>query len=174
MDGFVVNKTFYCKELGIIRIGDVAARSFIFDIGLQLCDLSAKDRKSCKYVMRFIHKLPFGVSPGTEAIKISALESIVSDFYPGVKRDAGSVSAYKGGQYTRNLLTSLGIPSLKLESFGCPKVVGLIDQLVWLETCGKHTANNAYLHCPKVEKCLVFFLPIVEMAQNALVSERSA
>ena len=43
------------------------------------------------------------------------------------------------------------MPSLNLESFGCPKAEGLIERLVWLETCGNHTTADAYLHCPKVE-----------------------
>ena len=28
MDGFTVNKKFYCKEMGLLKVGDIAARSF--------------------------------------------------------------------------------------------------------------------------------------------------
>ena len=61
MDGFTVNKKFYCKEMGLLKVGDIAARSFFFDIGLRWNDLSPKDRRSCNYFRTFIHKLPFDV-----------------------------------------------------------------------------------------------------------------
>ena len=28
MDGFTIEKEFYCKELGIFKVGDLAARSY--------------------------------------------------------------------------------------------------------------------------------------------------
>ena len=28
MDGLTVNKKFYCKEMGLLKVGDIAARSF--------------------------------------------------------------------------------------------------------------------------------------------------
>ena len=61
MDGFLINRKFYCKELGILKVGDLTAHSYFFDIGLNWLDLSPKDRKSCAFVMKHIHKLPFGV-----------------------------------------------------------------------------------------------------------------
>ena len=134
-----------------MKVGDTAARSLFFDIGLQWGDLSQKDRRTCKYVVTFVHKLPFGVPQGVEAIEVFALESIVNNFYQGIKRNADSVIENKGEHYERDLLASLSIPLLNLESFGCSKADVLIDQLVWLETCGKHTRNDAYFHCPKVE-----------------------
>ena len=101
--------------------------------------------------MRKIHKLPFGVPRGVESVEITALEGIVWDFYHAVRQNTNSVIGYKGGCCERDLLASIGIPSVNLEWFGCPKANGLIDRWVWLETCGKHTASDAYLHCPKVE-----------------------
>ena len=71
MDGFMIRKTFYCKELGMIRIGEVAARSVFFDIGICWGDLTAKDKETCKYVMREIHKLPFGIPRGVDAKSLS-------------------------------------------------------------------------------------------------------
>ena len=151
MDGFMINGRFYCKELGVLRVGDAAARSFLFDLGVRWGDLTAKDRRTCRYVTQFIHKLPFGVPRGAEAFEISALGQIVVKFYQRARQNGSSVIGYKGGHYEKDLLASLGVPSLNLESFGCPKAEGLIERLVWLETCGNHTAANAYLHCPKVE-----------------------
>ena len=151
MDGFMINGRFYCKELGALRVGDAAARSFLFDIGVRWDDLMPKDRRTCRYVTRFIHKLPFGVPRGVEAFEISAPEGIVLEFYQRVRQNESSVIGYKGGHYERDLLAILGVPSVNLESFGCPKAEGLIERLVWLETCGNHTTADAYLHCPKVE-----------------------
>ena len=41
MDGFVIERKFYCKELGIIKRGEDAAKRL--DIGLRWADLSAKN-----------------------------------------------------------------------------------------------------------------------------------
>jgi hypothetical protein len=32
MDGFQIGKKFFCKELGVIKVGDSEASSFFFDI----------------------------------------------------------------------------------------------------------------------------------------------
>ena len=79
LDGFMINKRFYCKELGIIKLGDASARSVFFDIGVRWAELSAKDKKTCEYVIKNIHKLPFGVPRGVNAKNLSALEGIVAD-----------------------------------------------------------------------------------------------
>lgn len=50
MDGFLINKRFNCKELGLMRVGDVTARSFFFYTGLHWRDLTVKERKTCQYV----------------------------------------------------------------------------------------------------------------------------
>ena len=69
MDGFQINKRFYCKELGIIELGDVSARSFFFDIGVRWNELSREDKKTWQYTIRKIHKLPFGVPRGVNTKK---------------------------------------------------------------------------------------------------------
>ena len=132
----------------MIRIGEVAV---FFDIGICWTDLMAKDKETYKYVMQKIHKLPFGVPRGVDAKNLSALESIVADAYRGMRQNKRSVITYKGSQYERNLLASLGIPSINLEKFGCPKTEVLIKRMFWLETCGNHIVNDTYSHCPKVE-----------------------
>jgi len=42
MDGFTANKRFYCKELGILKMGDAAARSFFFYLGLRCCKMRGR------------------------------------------------------------------------------------------------------------------------------------
>ena len=133
MDSFTVNKKFYCKEMGLLKVGDIAARSF-FDIGLRWKDLSPKDRRSCNDVRTFIHKLPFDVPQGMKAFQISALEAIVENFYCKIKVHTNSAIAYKGGHYERDLLASLNIPSINLECFQCPKAEVEVKAFgVWLQ-----------------------------------------
>ena len=117
MDGFQINKRFYCKELGIIKLGDASARSFFFDIGVRWDELSVKDKKTCQYTIRKIHKLPFGVPRGVNAKNLSALEGIVVDAYAGMKHDGRALMAYNGGHYERDPLAKLGIPAVNLENF---------------------------------------------------------
>jgi hypothetical protein len=77
MDGFSVNGKFLCKELGFLKVGDATAQSFFFDISLRWRDLTPKDLRACKYVQTHIHKLPFGVPAGIDAIPLSALKETV-------------------------------------------------------------------------------------------------
>ena len=42
MDGFKVNKTFYCRELGLINVDEDTGTSYHFNTGLDWSDLSVK------------------------------------------------------------------------------------------------------------------------------------
>ena len=68
-----------------------------------------------------------------------------------IRHDGRAIMAYKGGHYERDLLAKLGISALNLENFHCPKAKVLMNQLIWLETCGNHTVPDAYAHCAKLE-----------------------
>ena len=127
------------------------ARSIFLDIGVQWDELSSKDQRTCNYVMRYVRKLPFGVPRGVKATELTALGGTVKEFYGEVKRNESSVLAYKGGHHERDLLANYTIPAVNLENFNCPKACELFSDLIWLETCGNHTVNEAYHHCPKVE-----------------------
>ena len=61
MDGYHINKKFYCKEAGILEVWKYVAHSFFLDIGIQWGGLHEKEKTSCRYVMNNIHKLPWGV-----------------------------------------------------------------------------------------------------------------
>ena len=67
MDGFRIQKRFFCKELGLLKVGDDTASSFFFNIGVRWSDLDEKDTRCCKYLIKKIHKLPLGVPHGTKA-----------------------------------------------------------------------------------------------------------
>ena len=152
MDGFYIGGRFFCKELGMWRVGDVYAKSYFFDIGIKWDELDEKAKKQCLYVIRNVHCLPFGVPKGLEAVSLECLNEIILKFYDQYGTDVECTLAYKGGHYERDLLYKLGIPGVNLERYRCPKAKVLFDRLGWLETCGKHlTTVEAYRHCLKVE-----------------------
>ena len=97
MDGFMINGRFYCKEPRALRVGDAAASSFLFDIGVRWDDLTPKDRRTCRYVTQFIHKLPFGVPRRVEAFEISALGRITVEFYQRAWQNGSLSSGMKAG-----------------------------------------------------------------------------
>ena len=82
---------------------------------------------------------------------LAELDDIVVKYYQSARIDKESTLAYKGGHNEPDLLTRLGIPSVNMERYSCPKAELLFDDLVWLQTCGNHTEHNAYHHCAKVE-----------------------
>ena len=151
MDGYQIGKTFFSKVLGTLQVGEDEVQSFFFDICVRWNDLSEKEKRTCSYVQRKIHRLPFGVPNGTEAHPIASLGKIVADFYNKVKKSSDSTIAYKGGHYERDLLNLLKIPSVNFESFNCPKAEALLSALVWMDKCSNHTVSNAYHHCGKFE-----------------------
>ena len=151
MDGFPIGKKFYCKELGILKVGDNDGKSYFFDLGIRWNELSEQHKKTCKHVIKHVHKLPFGVPKGIDAYKHSQLEEIIIKFYHEAKQCENSTLAYKGGNFEKNLLIKLNIPHVNLEIFGCPKASQLFENLIWLETCGHHYGEHSYQHCPKVE-----------------------
>ena len=61
MDEFMIEKKFYCKELGVLKVGEEEASSFIFDMGIRWRDLTPKQQRQCMFLTRNIHKLPFGL-----------------------------------------------------------------------------------------------------------------
>ena len=130
---------------------DVLPFDYFFDIGIRWHELTAKDRRTCGYVIRKVHKLPFGVPYGWKALPLEQLPAIVQEFFARQKQNGKSCLAYKGGHLERDLLLELGIPSVNLEDFGCPKAEKLFNQLSSKKTCGKHLERDAYHHCAKVE-----------------------
>jgi hypothetical protein len=103
MDGFVVKKRFYCKELGLWRANETYAKSYLFDICLRWEELSEKDRRQCVYVMKYAHHLPFGATKN--ALSLLELHKIVKEYYDTRARE-DAIIAYKGGHFKRDLLTS--------------------------------------------------------------------
>ena len=151
MDGYTVERKFYCKQLGMLKVGDAYVKSIFFDTGLRWSNLSEKDIRSAVYVRTCIHKLPFGVPTEFKPVDFAILVGSSVIFTIWSRSTKESLLAYKGGHIERDLLERLNILSINLETLGCPKACDLFDDMIWLETCGNHTVLNAYAHCSKVE-----------------------
>ena len=67
LDGFHINKKFYCKEAGISEVGQDVANSFFFDIGIQWSGLHEKDKRSCRYVIKNI-QTPLRCTEGYQSL----------------------------------------------------------------------------------------------------------
>ena len=146
MDGYVVNKKFYCRELEMLDVNKDTGTSWHFNTGLIWQDLSLKDQKCCTYVCRQIVKLEFN---DYRALQLTHLPEIVKGFYNELK--IAERSTYKGGHFEKELLQKLHIPAVNLETFGCPRADHIFNNMIWIETCGRHFGKNAHRHCPKTE-----------------------
>ena len=117
MDGFTINKIFYCKELACIRKGQTYATSTLFDLGLQWKDLSEKDKKAARFVERYIHKIRFTSPPNQPTVPLFRLPDIVKEFFS----EPDALVAYKGGHFEKDLLRRVGIPSINSNLLGVLK-----------------------------------------------------
>ena len=145
MDGFNLQKKFYCKELALLKIDEETAKSYQFSLPFNYKDLNAKDRRTVGYVIRNITKMPIFTRNSTP---LEQLDNIVVDFYNANNQ---LPIAYKGGNIERRLLQKLNIPCINLEVYGCPKAELLFKDMVWIETCGFHIGKDNHLHCSKCE-----------------------
>lgn len=114
MDGFCVNKKFFCKELGILRVGNVYAKSYLFNTNLKWNELDEKTKWHCLFLTRNIHHLPFdgphNVFPKRFCTpKSHELDAIVLEFYQQHKVKFTSKIAYKGGHYEKDMLDRLSV-----------------------------------------------------------------
>ncbi len=152
LDGFFVEKSFFCRELGIIAYEDTYGTSFHFKTKLSDKNLNKKDKTNAKFLQRNVHGLSLSDDNGLE---LNMVDVIVKKFYTSYKLNSKSVLAYKGGRIEKDLLEKLNIPAVNLEFFGCPKAKDIFPKMIWLESCGEHNLlrdkTHAHEHCPKVE-----------------------
>ena len=140
MDGFTVEKTFYCKELALIKNDQTYATSILFDLGLNWNQLNEKDQKTARYLKKYIHMIRFN-SPST--VPVSNLPQIVREYF--------SKPNTFGSLQRRTLRKRSTAPTGNAEQLNSPKAEQLFQKLGWLETCGHHLTPDAYHHCPKAE-----------------------
>ena len=161
IDGFRLSSgQFLVRELGWCTIkGENDSQHFYSP--LRYKDLSYKDRRTVNYIYRHVRGLRFEANYREAALPQRDVVGVIRALYKG------GIIAYKGGQIEKELLDKLGLPSVNLEDFGCPKA----DKL-WSshyppgKSCGHHKIDTMkFIHCPKQETFL-FFQWLKETATN--------
>jgi hypothetical protein len=93
LDGFCIQKTFFCREIGLITHGDTYGTSFHFNTPLRYEELSIKDRFQVKYLQESIHGLSLG---DNKAMDQAMVNVIVRRFYDAYRMDANSMIGLVG------------------------------------------------------------------------------
>ena len=79
---------------------------------------------------------------------------MIQDLYQDYSTPVRTVVEYKGGHVEKDLLNKLNIPSLNLETLGCPRYDVLRSQDLkyykLLPSCGFHKDDTRH-HCPLTE-----------------------
>ena len=85
---------------------------------------------------------------------------MIQDLYGDYSTPDRTVVGYKGGHMEKDLLNKLNIPSLNLETLGCPKYDVLrsddLKHYKLLSSCGFHKDDTRH-HCP-VTECHAFWV----------------
>jgi len=146
MDGFRIKNEFRCKELGMLVLEeDPAIWSNLFYSADVILSMTAQDWRQHDFILKKnIYDIPI-TQRDSFSIKMEKVPEVVRDLYPGF----GTV-AYKGGHIEKDLLKTMGIPSLNIESLGCPKADVLAPMFPEARQCGLHNKG----HCPRQEVIL--------------------
>ena len=151
LEGFRISSGFIFRELGWCTIkGENDSQHFYSP--LRYKDLSCKDRRTVNCVYRHVHGLRFEAAYKEAALPQRDVEGVIRALYKD------GLIAYKGGHLEKDLLDKMGLPSVNLEDFGCPKADSL-----WSshyppgKSCGHHKQDTfKFIHCPKQETYLFF------------------
>ena len=104
-----------------------------------------------------VHGLGFVPDSNYPSIPHDHLQPLLQGWYDGVKTSSRYLIAYKGGVIEKNLLYSLGIPSLDLEKYHIPPFHSLsANDYRWYDElcCNQHhyLENTVRVnHCPRME-----------------------
>ena len=149
LEGFILSSGFIARELGWCTIqGENDSQHFYSRVRYK--DLNYKDRRTVQFVYKHIHGLRFEASFKEVALPQRDLEAVIRALY------RGGLVAYKGGHLEKDLLDKMGLPSINLEEFGCPKADSLWNQYKGT-SCGHHKTDLfKMVHCPKEETFLFF------------------
>ena len=149
----------HVRELGYYTWNEEHGRH-AFRIPVPRQDLAPKDRQTVNFVIRKIHGLSYQPSQAEHPQHPRVVPRMVQDLYGDYSTPDRTVVGYKGGHVEKDLLNKLNIPSLNLETLGCPKYDVLRnDDLKFvnlLPSCGFHQDDTRH-HCP-VTECHAFYL----------------
>ena len=156
LEGFFTRgKFFHARELGYYTWNQDHGRHAFF-IPFPYKALNDKDKDTFRYVCNKIHGLSYQPAQDEHPLHPMLLRSMVKKLYQKYKTDKKTVVGYKGGHVEKDLLQKLNIPSLNLETLGCPKYDVLRTQFdSLLPSCGFHKDETLH-HCP-VTECHAFW-----------------
>jgi len=157
LEGFFINKTFQVREVGYYAWNREYGRH-AFSIPIPYKELSVQDKRTVNFVIRKIHGLSYQPLEAEHYQKPEVLEDLIKNIYSRHKIGQRTVVGYKGGHVEKDLLMKLNIPSLDLETLGCPKYDKLrhiISSERVLPSCGFHQDESIH-HCP-VTECHAFW-----------------
>lgn len=160
MDGFIVNRKFLIKEVGIGNMHTMHVDLYYFKVG-RYTNLSMRDRYQINWVRKHVHGLYFRDYP--DDYDITYMYELLYDLCLECEAN-GWLIGYKGGHHEYDILTSLGFAHLcyNIEHLGCPKIEKLLENFkfsnVWStsmsQACTRHSKMQQTLkmhHCPKIE-----------------------
>lgn len=141
-DGFTLRGDFWVREMTILRLSDNQATRYEFRLPFYYDELTDEEKSAviflCKRIhgMRFSSRVPVNIGPRVRALrkadKDEALKCLQEYITAEEKTCPHPLFAYKGGYIEMNWLTKLGIPSVNLEIFGCPKFDVLVRDPYYL------------------------------------------
>ena len=158
LEGFFINKTFHVRELGYHTWNGEHGRH-AFSIPIPYKTLNDKDKRTVNFVCHKIHGLtyqPCDPERFQDPRVLGPLVKDLHDMYVRCSEGQRTVVGYKGGHVEKDLLQKLNIPSLNLETLGCPKYDDLKSEMLpLLPSCSFHKDSFVH-HCP-VKECHAFW-----------------
>ena len=174
MHGFCVDGRFQCRELGYCSwLGD--AGRIAFQPSKEFRHLTPKEKKSVKHVQRRIHGMTY-YADKREEIGVNP-RRVIRELFDEFATDHRPRVAFKGGHLEKDVLTSLNLPYVDLETWGCPTYDELrlfYDEKLW-DNCPWHAIPSSH-HCAMAE-CQAFslwyirFLSLVSVVINTSAIE---
>ena len=153
MECFCVDGVYRCRELGFCSWRRDSGRVAVTP-AKRRCHLTTKEKQQVHFLTREIHGLSY--TPDKHEFQTASVRNYVHKLYAEFSTEQRRRIAFKGGHVEKDLLVSLNIPFLDLESLGCPKYDLLrLRNKDDVETCGWHAMPNKH-HCAMAE-CKAFF-----------------
>ena len=124
LEGFFINKTFHVRELGYYTWNQEHGRHAFF-IPIPYKALNDKDKRTVHFVCNKIHGLSYQPTQAEhfqDTLILGQLVKDIHDMYVTCSEGKRTVVGYKGGHVENDLLQTLNIPSLNLETLGCPEI----------------------------------------------------
>ena len=153
LEGFFIIKTFHARELGYFTWNQEHGRHAFF-VPVPYKILSDKDKQTVNFVISKIHRLPYPNSQTEHAQNPRFLGTSIKDSRELPRELWWATKEVSRG---KDVFKQLNIPSLNLDTAGCPKYDVMKYQppppsttVTLLPSCSFH-ANESMHHCPVME-----------------------